>query len=430
MSEESGSDRTLCAGCGCLCEDVELRMQVDTLVPHTDCEPGADWFRARIRAVESARSGPDAWIEGREASLEEALDRAAELLSAARHPVLFGLDDLEGDGARAAIELADRRRATVDGAATRGHLGSILAMQAAGGVSATLGEVRERADRLVLWFCRPDRSHPRYLERFYAGRTHDGRERRRIAVGPEAGSAGADVAVEVPAEGRLPLLWLLRLLLADGEAPEGRAHPLAPAARRVLEAVEDAGYGVWLYDADPPPGRSDAVHSRGLVQLLVALNGRGPWAAGPLRRGGNPVGAELALAGAAGYPVAVSYRSGVPRYLGGSFEGRRTLGSGAADLAIALGPARASLPEGRSVPVVWLDDGTAGEPEPGAPPAVRIRTVPAGTRAGDVLYRMDGLPVRSPGLPLLEPPDRPPAGALLRELLERSEEPGTLEAAG
>ena len=91
-------------------------------------------------------------------SLDEAADAAAAILREARAPLVYGLGRTSCEAQRRAVALAeasgrgDRRR--------RGRDASAI-----GSSTATLGEIRDRAELVVLWRADPVVTHPRLLER-------------------------------------------------------------------------------------------------------------------------------------------------------------------------------------------------------------------------------------------------------------------------
>src|SRR5208283_3565884 len=81
-------------------------------------------------------------------------------------PLIYGLSSSACEAQRKAIELADLLGAIVDTTSSVCHGPTGLAMQAVGEPTATLGEVRNRADLLIFWGCNPAASHLRHFERY------------------------------------------------------------------------------------------------------------------------------------------------------------------------------------------------------------------------------------------------------------------------
>ena len=105
----------------------------------------------RRAAVDFARAplAPTPRIAGRETSLDNAVRAAARLLRRARQPLFGGLaTDVEG--VRAAVDLAERCGATLDHAHGETLAAMTRLLQTRGWYAATLSELRNRADLVVL----------------------------------------------------------------------------------------------------------------------------------------------------------------------------------------------------------------------------------------------------------------------------------------
>lgn len=398
--DDGGGRRAVCAGCGCLCDDLLLDdppYRSGEAAVDTDCDVGRAWFASRVFGRAPDARPPE--VDDETVELSAAAARAAVLLRSARRPLVAGLDRLPLEAQQAMVEVADRIGGDL-GLPESEEAGTRLSVPRDGGPYVTLGEIRERVDCLVLWRVRPGRSHPRLLERFFDGDTRDGRERTLVAVGPDAGETGADVALDVGAGDALRLLWLLRLLADDPDPPERREDPLGDDAAELMDRLREAGAGAWVYDGGTADGRAGPVEASGILRLLTALNEHAPWGGRPLRGAGNPAGAEAVTTWQTGHPGPVSFRSGVPRYEAGAAD----VDPNGVDAVLLAGghPGELALPGDPAC--VWLDAGDAAgaAPEEGPPAAgaaVRIPVLPPGAAEGDTLLRMDGLSVRSPGVP-------------------------------
>ena len=194
-SDPATTDAFACTACGCVCDDLRITVA-----------------GGRIRQTSGACSLAEPWLLGQEGageialvdestvSLDQAMSHAAQILRSARAPLIFGLTGCGTEGQRAAIALADRIGANIDTAAAK--LPLLLAMQEVGLSTCTLGEVRQRADLVVIWGADPMVWQPRLLERsvfaaasdpLEAGRTVMDRARRTVIVidGQAHGDRGA-----------------------------------------------------------------------------------------------------------------------------------------------------------------------------------------------------------------------------------------------
>jgi formylmethanofuran dehydrogenase subunit B len=312
------------------------------------CALGDAWFALDERP-------PLARVGGREASLDEAVDAAAELLRRARAPLVYGLGGTSIEAQRRAVALAEALGAAVDvGAAA-------AAFQAVGSSTATLGEIRDRAELVVLWRADPVRTHPRLLERL--------RVTTPVVVdATRTASAEAGEFVEVRDD--FEALWELRSRVAGGPP---RTHALDALAGRLLAARHVA----IIY------GALDELTALALFELVRDL-ARDRHAVTLGLRAGNARGAEDVLAWQTGFPGPVSFARGYPR----EEPGRDC----DAMLVVAAEP-----PSG-TVPTVVID--------PRATVAADVVIAPAadGIEVAGTVHRMDGVP-----LPLHAPltTDRP-----------------------
>ncbi|MGE5533354.1 MAG: hypothetical protein ACM3UN_03285, partial [Bacillota bacterium] len=112
-----------------------------------------------------------------EVSLEEAVHKSAEILSNSKYPILYGWSSTSCEAQRIGIELAEQVGGVFDNTSTVCHGPSVIGMQEVGIPSATLGQVRHRADLILYWGCDPWSSHPRHMQRytvFAEGRFEEG----------------------------------------------------------------------------------------------------------------------------------------------------------------------------------------------------------------------------------------------------------------
>jgi len=383
-SERAGAARhrsATCGGCGLVCDDIRAVIGDDGGLERLirTCPLGDAWFAQR-----AGPRPPAARVEGRETGIDQALDEAAATLARARAPLVYGLGQTSCEAQRAAVALAEAIGAVIDPAGPLLDGASGTAAQARGASTATLGEVRDRADIVVVWRADPVATHPRLLERLRlpaAGRALVVVDERRTAT-----AAQADTFVELAAERDLEALSTLRAHV--------RGSPIVPGAG--LEPLDDLA-------ARLRAGRNVAIlhHVRGHVEALALhalvrdLFGVTHAVALTLRHEANAAGAENVLAWQTGYPAAVGFATGHPR-ASGELTGAAVLARGDADAALVVGsdplehlppPAAARL---RAIPVVSVDArGTATADAA----HVAFTTGAAGVHRPGVAHRLDGVPV-------------------------------------
>src|SRR5262249_22663140 len=80
-----------CTFCGCVCDDIELHADGERIVKtRAACSLGESWFRHHT----AERLFPDALIDGKPATVDEAVEAAAEYLHRANMPLVYGLSNV------------------------------------------------------------------------------------------------------------------------------------------------------------------------------------------------------------------------------------------------------------------------------------------------------------------------------------------------
>jgi formylmethanofuran dehydrogenase subunit B len=424
-----------CLGCGCTCDDITLAVRDNRIVEaHQACELGVAWFGDG--AVPAGAS-----VDGRSSSVDAALDATAALLARSGRALVYVAPGLSCEAQREAVALADATRASLDTVTSDGAGAVILAAQALGRTGASLGEIRNRADVVVFWGLDPAVAYPRFWSRYAPGpegvHIAGGRPNRHVIavdIGEARGPADADLRVTV-ADGNeiaaltslatiansLPMAPTLDEIAAVTEAAlEAHKHRKGTSwevARQLVPLLTHGRYVAIVTDGESlAPRESNLARAEALVRLAQALNGPTRCALVTLRGGGNRVGADAVLTSQTGYPMAIDFSRGYPRYSPYD-DARARLTGGGADAVVVLGDAShladdfvnavASLPHAVIGPRATegrLRGGTAA-----------VDTGIAGIHESGTALRLDDVP-----LPLRKALTGPPAAAdILRQLVRR-----------
>ena len=359
-----------CAGCGCACDDIEMT----DAGPIRTCPLGDAWFAAR-----TGDRPPVATVDGSTVSLDEAAAAAAAILRQARAPLVYGLGQTSCEAQRRAVALAEAIGAVVDPAGS-GTAGA--AYQAIGSSTATFGEIRDRAELVVVWRADPVVTNPRLLERLRLERATRG-PRVLIVVDGErtATAAEADAFVELDAADDFAALWALRALVTNAPLAHDHAPLLDDLATRLLGARHVA----LLY--------GDNIEALALLALVRDLARERHVVTLGLRRDANGRGAEDVLAWQTGFPAAVSFARGHPRE---DLSASALLERGEVDAALVvtsdplehLPPAAAERL--RELPTVVVDARATATSQAAR---VAFTTAADGIEVAGTVHRMDGVPV-------------------------------------
>ena len=422
-----------CLGCGCACDDIQLRVERDRIIEAVHaCALGVEWFgdgRVPARAL----------IAGQDCSVDEALATAAGVLGNASRPLVYLVPDISCEAQRAAIAIADALRATVDSVTSATVMTTLLAAQEAGRASATLGELKNRADVIVFWGVEPADRYPRFRTRYapdadglYVG-NRSGRTLIAVDVGSARGPEDADLRLTVMPDREVATLTeLTGALIGLDDRGAGLARPAGADVTRLrqgsggaaprsgdlgtaLQTMLGGKYVAVIADAEPDDrdGTRDGGRSAALIAFVQALNGPTRSALVTLRAGGNRSGADVCLTAQTGYPMAVDFTAGYPRYRPYDAAAVR-FARGGVDAVLLVGSAARLPPElgvaMSQLPAVAI--GPRASESAFANAAAVIDTAVAGIHESGTALRMDDVP-----LPLARAINGPPATAKTVALL-------------
>lgn len=403
-------NHVVCPGCGCVCDDISIEFDAGEIKRFSpDCALGERWFRSHNVPAEST-----AQVNGNEVAFDQAVGRAAEVLAKADYPLVYGLSRSATPGQRAAVALGEQLGGVVDTTASMCHGPSIMAIQEVGEVTSTLGEVRNRADLVIFWGANPAESHPRHAERYSVtaqGRwLSDGRADRKVVIigdadqvsswGIDSHGTTPDLCVPIPHGKDFEALAQLRAMLAGQQVDEG-----VPELKTLLPMMQKCQYGVFFFGLglagttgwnNSNPSVAGQANVSSLLRLVAELNAHSRFTARRMRLQGDVSGADNILCWQTGYPFAVDFSRGYPRYNPGEFTANELLQRGDVDACLLIGAetieyfsaeARAHL---NNIPSVLLDyPGTTCDLNP----TVRFTTAVYGLHAPGTIYRMDNVPL-------------------------------------
>ncbi|WP_207478751.1 formylmethanofuran dehydrogenase [Arenibaculum pallidiluteum] len=304
-----------CPLCGLGCDDLAIEADGATTSPvRTACALADGFFRRGAPAV-----GPR--VAGKAATLDEAMDAAAERLGRSRSALIGGLA-ADVDGIRAALSLAERIGATVDHGGSAALFRNLAVLQRTGWSVTTFAELRNRCDLLVVVGPDPTPRHPRFFERWVApplALLPEGARRRVVFLGgaPSAEArqqlAGVDVS-EVPlAGGDLPdAIAAIRAALR-GHGAEGPAAALATELR-------EARYGVIAWSAGQLDTLGADLAIEAVMRLVREVDLITRCSGLPLGGMANAMGANQVCVWRTGFPLRTSFAGGTLRHDAGALS--------------------------------------------------------------------------------------------------------------
>jgi formylmethanofuran dehydrogenase subunit B len=296
----------------------------------------------------------EARINGKPASLAAAAERAAEILSAARMPVIAGLGT-DVAGARASILLAERLRGAYDHMYSARVFAELDVMRQAGLMFTTPNEARLRADVLLfigkdltkIWPAMMERLSPAEIPPFDLARE----PRKLLWIAPGRGGAKAD-GLTIEALDSSNLHTTLAALRARAA---GRPVSCAKSARRKLdefaEFLKKARFGVAVWGGDS----LDALAIEMLHGLIRDLNRTTRFSGLTLGTDSNASGVVQTSGWMTGFPVRTSFGRGFPEHDTWRFDATRMVESGEADAVLWISAYGREAPQWKkNIPLVAL----------------------------------------------------------------------------
>ena len=357
-----------CPVCGSLCDDIELTIEDGKIVKVKNgcamCESKFLGYNSEHRFLKPLIRKNGKLVK---VSLSEATTRAAEILAEANYPVLYGWSSTNCEAIRVGLELAEEVGGVIDNTSTVCHGPSILSIQDVGISSCTLGQIRHRADLVIYWGSNPWSAHPRHIERYTAfseGRFEKSawrgyltkikasifkkkiesairrvffkqkpsappllrrkppaaiwKEGRKLVVIDVRRTRSAEIAdyfIQVEPNKDYELLQTFRALIQNQEI---EVDEVAGVPVEYLEEVADVmircNFGILFFGLGLTMSRGKLRNIDTALSLTRDLNMRTKFVIMPMRGHFNVTGADTVFTWQTGYPYAVDFSLGYPRY--------------------------------------------------------------------------------------------------------------------
>lgn len=409
----------VCCFCGCVCDDLEVVVDNSTIKSVKNaCAIGMakllNYNNERVYQPMVRKNGKLV-----EVSLEEAVEVAANILVNAKYPLLYGWSSTSNEAMRLGVRLAELVGGVVDNTSVICHGPTVLGTQQVGVVTATLGQIRNRADLVVFWGCNPLHAHPRHTVRYSAmakGWFVKGRKERKVVVvdtRPSPTSKIADLFVKVKPGMDYEFITALRMAIKDHEI---EAEKVADVPREVIlqtaDMLRSAKFGALFFGMGLTMTSGKGRNIEEAIRLVQDLNEWTKFVMLAMRGHFNVTGTNMVITWLTGFPYAVDLSLGYPRHNPGLTSSVDILTRGDADAALVVASDPAShLPQKAvehltKIPVIVLDPrwsltSTIAD--------VIIPTSFVGIEVDGTVYRMDGVPLKAKAVV------KPPPGILSDE---------------
>ncbi len=394
MTETGGiKEHIVCPFCGCLCDDIALTVAGNKI---TENKNGCSISQAKFLNHHDDR------LE-MEQSLEDLVKKAAEILVNSKRLLVYGLSSTENDAHREAYKIAEEVGGVVDNTSSVCHGPTVLGSQESGEAIAALAEVRHRADLVLYWGSNPQFAHPRHMSRYTRADglyIKDGKKDRKIWVFDVRKTISAGVAdrfIKINPGSDLEVISALRALARGKILDVAEVGGVSVSElSELVEIMKATKYGVLFFGLGLTQSKGRHRNIDAAIRLIQDLNHYTKWSMMPMRGHYNVAGANKTSTWQTGYPYAVDYARGYPRYQPGEYTAVDMLVRGEPDavLNIAADPAahfpKEAVRHLSKIPVINIDP---KRNMTSLLAKVNIQSAIAGIECDGAATRMDGLPL-------------------------------------
>jgi formylmethanofuran dehydrogenase subunit B len=350
-----------CLGCNLLCDDPDVSSGIAALESNLKqiCPRGADWL---MRSQEP--------IELPERSLEHQILEAITWLQAARAPLWIVDHQQSLAASRSIVATAEKSRGILVSPASPIAEGASRAASHVGQVVCSLGDVRSRADTIILWGCDPASSHPRLIERL-GHHDHQGTDSNRSLQWIVVGDISPSSIQQLTASGQtvrhfpwgkdltFSKLQLLRSMIRQKNQQVATSFADASVAE-LAELLSSTRYGILFFGEAFCQPEMAALATESLQRLVIELNDGRAFHSQYLANSGDFGMGSVVCTWQTGYTGAISFQQGQIDHDGNRFAVERLLREQSTDCLVLVGDhalehiSQESIAQMAAQPVIWF----------------------------------------------------------------------------
>ncbi len=397
----------VCPFCGTLCDDIKVVLDGGKIVDTMNaCIIGNEKFQSAQAGhrIMTPMEREDGTTNFTPVSYDYAVEKAAQILAKAKRPLFYGWSSTSCEAQEVGNELAEVCRGVTDNTATVCHGPSILAIQTVGAPCCTLGEVKNRADLIIYWGCNPIHAHPRHMSRysiyprgFFTERGFDDRTMVVVDPRPTDTAKQADVYVQVEQGKDYELLDAIRTATRGEDIPDVVGGVKKEQILELVELAKSAKFGLLFFGM----GVTQTIGKHRNIDIAISwvqdMNKYTKFNLIAMRGHYNVTGSGQVMTWQSGFPFAMDFSRGYPRYNPGETTSNEILQRHECDAAmvIASDPGAhfpvASMKHYAQIPTIAIDPHYT--PTTGISKLVLPSTM-IGVEEEGTAYRMDNVPIR------------------------------------
>jgi formylmethanofuran dehydrogenase subunit B len=323
------SKNIICPVCGGACDDIQVELEGDKITVKNACKMG----NAKFQEVISSHRIRDPMIKNngklQKAAWDEALTKAAEILTSAKRPLLFLGSETSCEAQEVGLHIGEYLGAAVDSNATICHGPTVMGIQESGCVGATAGQTKNRANLSVYWGCNALESMPRHMSRygiFPRGYwTKRGRfDRTVICVDPRKTPTAdaSDLHVQINPNTDYELFGGL-LTILNGKTPHPSVAEITGVPldqmNQMVEMMKECNFGAVYVGLGVGSSYGKHRNVEMALNLIKELNNYTKFSLGALRGHCNVAGFNQLASYLYGYPFGLDFAKGYPRFNPGEY---------------------------------------------------------------------------------------------------------------
>jgi formylmethanofuran dehydrogenase subunit B len=285
-------------------------------------------------------------VNGREVTLSEAANKAADILARSHQPVIGGCAT-DVNGMRALLAVADGCGAVVDNINFNAARRNFLALQDDGWMTTTLAEIKNRCDLLVVVGVDLESFAPRFFERYLWNQdamfVDDTASRQIVYIGKApTGSAASSpdgrkpTVLECDNQDLPDVMAILAALIKQQPVQvESVAGISVAALQQLAEQLKNAKYGVMTWAAAALNFNQAELTVQTICTIVKDINDQGTRCSGfPLGGKEGDQTANQVCGWITGYPARVRFSKGYPEYDPFMNDSQMVLSNGEADTLV------------------------------------------------------------------------------------------------
>jgi formylmethanofuran dehydrogenase subunit B len=397
----------VCPFCGTLCDDIKVVLDGNQIVDTMNaCIIGNEKFKSagaghRINQPLEREEGTTQFAP---VSYDYAIEKSAQILAKAKRPLFYGWSSTSCEAQEVGNELAEVCGGVTDNTASVCHGPSVLAIQTVGAPMCTLGEVKNRADLIIYWGCNPIHAHPRHMSRysiyprgFFTERGFDDRTLVVVDPRPTDTAKQADIYVQVEQGKDYELLDALRTATRGEDIPDVVAGVKKEQIKELAELAKTKKFGLLFFGMGVTQTTGKHRNIDIAISWVADMNKYTKFNLIPMRGHYNVTGSGQVMTWQSGFPFAMDFSRGYPRYNPGETAANDILQRQECDAAmiIASDPGAhfpvSSMKWFAKIPTITIDPHYT--PTTGVSNIVIPSTI-VGIEEEGTAYRMDNVPIR------------------------------------